>query len=592
MNSTWVGRLCGLRFSVPLMLSYVIMLMAPEMVQLNTLRWWDPLVAVGSNVVLYAALAWMVCLAAALAGRWGRAVHVVAHVAVAAYAVSTLFIALLFHRHWDAFTMQFVHETSWREAGEFAATYIVSWRAAAVMAVAALYFVAEWWACRHMARRRLVPRRWVARGVLAVAIAVTVGSAVFFGLDAERNYDLAARLHSPIKRNALWNMWQSCLQYGEFRAEFARCASVQRAYRERAWCGERDADVVFIIGESFCRHMSNLYDGRYNTNGLLLGRQRRGREAALRGDSTVGRLYVFADAVATDNGTTQNFKYFMSTASVGQRGVAWCDRPLFPAVLRRCGYNVVFYSNQFAPNDNLGQWDASMGFVNHPGIEPYIFSHRNERKYAYDMDLVADYAAHRRQLEAGGRNMCIFHLYGQHVNFAERYPRTFGRFTASDVSDRYQMGHSAARLDAAQRADVATYLNATAYNDMVVDSIMRMFDSRNAVVVYFSDHGEEVHNFRRQYGRTDLASDCREAMRCQLDVPLMVYLTPRYLRLHPGVDRRMAAATGRRVSTDNLPHLLFDMLGVRSACYDATRSVINARYREPKRILLQNGRTY
>ena len=59
-------------------------------------------------------------------------------------------------------------------------------------------------------------------------------------------------------------------------------------------------------------------------------------------------------------------------------------------------------------------------------------------------------------------------------------------------------------LNNAQRNDVAHYLNATLYNDMVVDSIIRMFDNRNAVVMYLSDHGEEVHNFRNQYGRTDI----------------------------------------------------------------------------------------
>ena len=33
-------------------------------------------------------------------------------------------------------------------------------------------------------------------------------------------------------------------------------------------------------------------------------------------------------------------------------------------------------------------------------------------------------------------------------------------------------------------------------------SIIRIFDHRNAVVIYFSDHGEEVHNFREQTCRT------------------------------------------------------------------------------------------
>lgn len=185
-----------------------------------------------------------------------------------------------------------------------------------------------------------------------------LGHAYFFSFNADENFDRTARCYSPIKRNAFWNLWQSCLKYGEFRAEFERCATVQQQYNEHPQCAETEADLVFIIGESFSRHMSNLYDGAYNTNPLLVQRQRTDK----------GRLFVFTNAIATDNGTTQNFKYFMSTASVDQKGVAWCDRPLFPTILRRCGYNVTFYSNQFAPNDNLGQWDASMDLSITPAL--------------------------------------------------------------------------------------------------------------------------------------------------------------------------------------------------------------------------------
>ncbi len=67
----------------------------------------------------------------------------------------------------------------------------------------------------------------------------------------------------------------------------------------------------------------------------------------------------------------------------------------------------------------------------------------------------------------------------------------------------------------------------------MVDSIIRMFENRNAVVMYLSDHGEEVHNFRNQYGRTDINKDCRESYAPQFDIPFMVYLTPSYAKEHP-----------------------------------------------------------
>lgn len=234
-----------------------------------------------------------------------------------------------------------------------------------------------------------------------------------------------------------------------------------------------------------------------------------------------------------------------------------------------------------------------MGFVNHPGIEPYIFDHRNNQKFAYDLELVNDFARQRQTLERPNRNFCIFHLFGQHTYCRDRYPEGFSRFKAEDVEKHYAMRpDSKETLNKAQREEVAAYLNATAYNDMVVDSIIRLFDHRNAIVIYLSDHGEEVHNFRRQYSRTDLATDVAEALPCQLDIPLLVYLTPRYRALHPDVCRRLAAATDRRFMSDDLPQMIFDILGVSSRYFKPQRSVIYDHYQAPRHRILQNGRRY
>lgn len=69
-------------------------------------------------------------------------------------------------------------------------------------------------------------------------------------------------------------------------------------------------------------------------------------------------------------------------------------------------------------------------------------------------------------------------------------------------------------------------------------------------------------------------------------------MTPQYLKLHPQQAQRVASALHRKFTTDNLPHLLFDLLGVHSRYFDPSRSVINEHYVEPHKSLLQNGREY
>ena len=553
--------LTTLRFSPIVLLTYIVLFMIPEVVQLNTSRWWDPIVATIFNLALYTTVAWALCLIANMGGKRGRCVvHIIFHTLLAAYVVSSLFLTLCFHRHWDAYTIQFVYETNWREAKEFLLTYLFSWSVGASLLLVVVLFTAEVVLSRRGRQLSLVPKaRWT-RTLWGAWLLLMLGHAYFFSFNADENFDRTARCFSPIKRNAFWNLWQSCLKYGEFRAEFERCATVQQQYNEHPQCAETEADLVFIIGESFSRHMSNLYDGAYNTNPLLMQRQRTDK----------GRLFVFTNAIATDNGTTQNFKYFMSTASVDQKGVAWCDSPLFPTILRRCGYNVTFYSNQFAPNDNLGQWDASMGFVNHPGIEPYLFNHRNTQKYDYDLPLITDYAQHRAALERPQRNLTIFHLYGQHVGFAMRFPPAFARFKASDVSKRYAMRPtSKSQLDQAQRQDVADYLNATAYNDVVVDSIIRLFERRNALIVYFSDHGESItlsHN--PDIFNFDMTR-----------IPFWMYLSPEYRAAYPQTAATLDAHQHQYFTNDLLYDTISGLIQAPSNRYEAGRDFTNPSYR-------------
>lgn len=50
--------LTTLRFSPIVLLTYIVLFMIPEVVQFNTSRWWDPIVATIFNLALYTTVAW------------------------------------------------------------------------------------------------------------------------------------------------------------------------------------------------------------------------------------------------------------------------------------------------------------------------------------------------------------------------------------------------------------------------------------------------------------------------------------------------------------------------------------------------------
>jgi len=201
------------------------------------------------------------------------------------------------------------------------------------------------------------------------------------------------------------------------------------------------------------------------------------------------------------------------------------------------------------------------------------------------MQLLNDYCKKRNEIEATKQNFIIFHLYGQHATYSERYPTEFAKFKACNIKSQLPLSKE-------QRSVVANYLNATRYNDFVVDSIISMFSNRDAIVMYFSDHGEEVYNYRLQQGRTDLKNDDLRAMHHQLDIPFLIYVSPRYAAKHPQVVKSISKSVNRPFMTDNLPQVIFDLLGVHTRYYNPSRSVINERYHPQNKRKLQVGKVY
>lgn len=126
----------------------------------------------------------------------------------------------------------------------------------------------------------------------------------------------------------------------------------------------------------------------------------------------------------------------------------------------------------------------------------------------------------------------------------------------------------------AQKQDLADYDNATLYNDAVLDEIIRHIEKEDAILVYHSDHGEEVHDFRNRYGRS-LEPVTPQIHRCVYEVPLFVYTTPEYRRRHPAMYARIKEAAGRKVNLADMSMLLLDLAGVESVNFNPARSPLS-----------------
>jgi heptose-I-phosphate ethanolaminephosphotransferase len=294
-----------------------------------------------------------------------------------------------------------------------------------------------------------------------------------------------------------------------------------------------------------------------------------------------GNLYVYSDVVSPFNLTSEVFKVILSLKSQDD-DLYWADTPLFPAIFKKSGWGSFFFSNQIVKKEGT-QWDFQMrSYLNDKDVEYHNFSGRNDKLHQYDLDLIKDYESQSHKLLK--RNLIIFHLMGQHIKYTERYPPNFNYFTTDSIKRN--------DLKELHKQEIAEYDNSTRYNDYVVTEMINKFKDNDAIVIYLSDHGDEVNDYRIQVDRTMEPVIFRNMARYQFEIPFMIWTSNSFKDKHPDFTEKIKNSVNRPYLTDDLPHLLLDLSGIQSTWFDPTRSVINDSFNINRKRLLRNGEDY
>ncbi|MGM9697544.1 MAG: nicotinate (nicotinamide) nucleotide adenylyltransferase [Prevotella sp.] len=336
-------------------------------------------------------------------------------------------------------------------------------------------------------------------------------------------------------------------------------------------CSFRSPHIVFIMGESYNKHHSQLYGYNYETTPLQLKRKER------------GELTVFSDVVSCWNLTSFVFKNVFSLHAVGDSG-EWCDYPLFPEVFRKAGYNVTFITNQFLPQAKEAIYDFSGGFfLNNPILSEAQFDVRNSKLHRLDGGMIIEYdrlkdSIPNRKL-TGDNRLTIIHLMGQHTTYGYRYPKEYKRYHAKDY-DWPSLSHK-------NKMILADYDNATLYNDYIIDELLKRWEDEDVVVVHMSDHGEEAFGDGMPiFGRQHSAEVDYRLAHEEFEVPFWIWCSKKYRRNHPDVVKCIKAAKDLPFMTDNLPHLLLYLAGIRCPDYRSDYNPLEEDYNvERPRIL-------
>ena len=577
------------------MLLLLFVLLSPELCRRSLYqlihRNWD-IYQIEANIRLvhFAGLAFLwsfiLTLIAYYSGKYRKKVKIVIYTICFINFVVESFVYYNFNTYISPQVLQLIAESNVNEASEFFATFAMTSgmvkTLVATLIMVALIVIGE----------RLYPK-WRNRRKLSKAVKIAGGTMLMlmtaFGIycthiivnmysckTIEQLEECRFVNWGTIGMDGITTLLYSshALQLASENVTMSRALTLEEAYHgdARLVTSDSTVNIVLIIGESFIKHHASIYGYELETTPYLKKEQE------------LGNLVAFNDVISPYNTTASVLKNMLSCNTRGER---WWKAPLLMASLRRAGFDVFIWDNQWhQPGWAAGTFTFSMEtFLYNKEVIDACYTSTNEQYFDYDGELVADFDKKIMKTGKLGRyNFIIFHLMGQHFELDERYPESFTHFTADSIKRK------APYLTPGAKDAIAKYDNATLYNDLVVEEIFNLLRATNSVAIYVSDHGEEVYDYRNNKGRTnidDSSSGDKNAMflKYEHQVPFVIWMSPKFRASHPEQSRLVESAVDVPFMNTDVSQVILYLAQVQTKYYNPCHNPLSPQFNPGKRII-------
>lgn len=324
-------------------------------------------------------------------------------------------------------------------------------------------------------------------------------------------------------------------------------------------------NIVVVIGESYIKHHCQLYGYPLKTTPFLFEEVQN------------NNLFVFNDVISSSNQTSNVIKNILCCNNSCD-GESWHKHPYIPTIFKSAGYNVYYWSNQH----NFSQLETFSftlnSFLYNSQICDISYTKYNKISYNLDEDIVKSFSD-SIDYRSNRHNLIMLHLNGQHHDAKGRFPHNkFKHFNADSIK------RDAPYIGIEEKEYIADYDNATLYNDYVLHNIIEEFRNSNSIIIYLSDHGDEVYDYRKQKGR-DQGPLTPLKLKYQYEIPFMVWCSDIYKAKYPEKVNAIKNAVDRPFISDNICNMLFNIAGIETPYYRDSLDLISPNYKCKKRIL-------
>ena len=288
---------------------------------------------------------------------------------------------------------------------------------------------------------------------------------------------------------------------------------------------------------------------------------------------TTDCLAVYRDALTMSNTTHKSVPLLLTDIGNLEWDSLYVRKGLISA-FNEAGFKTAFFSNQRRNNS----------FIDFLGSEAQEVKFTKDNlpltANVYDEKLLDLLDERLKRLRPNEKLLVVLHCYGSHFDYVDRYPASI-----ADGSDtNYPEAAKSYR-----RQLVNAYDNTVRYCDYILASVISRLQNRNAVMLYTSDHGEDIYDDSRN--RFLHASPIPTFY--HLHVPLIAWSSTGWQQRYPDKWQQMRAHASLPVSTGRVMyHTLLDLAGIYSPHLNDSSALGNKAFQAKPRLYVNDHNEY
>jgi heptose-I-phosphate ethanolaminephosphotransferase len=365
--------------------------------------------------------------------------------------------------------------------------------------------------------------------------------------------------HHLFKRIEAATPWNLIIGYSKYRTQLAdmeknleinRNAPPLKGFSEDN--KNESKTMVLVIGESTNRQKMSLYGYQRKTTPNL--------------DQLKDELFVFNDVISPRPYTIEALQQVLSFANqenIAGKGIAdFFKKPTLLNMMKQAGYEITWITNQQTQTKRNTLLTTLSQLADH---QVYLNNNRDQNAPQYDESVINPFE--KALTSTARKKLIVVHLIGTHRIYSYRYPPEFNQFTThagapswitDDILDTYN-----------------SYDNAVLYNDHVVSELIKRLkkSEQNELLIYFSDHGEEVYDHPKELftGRNE-----GKPTPPMYTIPFLIWASPKYLEKQ--TNNHWKNYLDRPYSISDFIYTWSDLVGLRFDDMDYSRSLISDQF--------------